>query len=221
MENKKRRDTELLYVVDNELYPEHLRCRAILHELNTAPLDDVRAIAKIVKRLLGKSDGAAINPPFHCDYGYNIEVGRGFFANYNCTILDVGRVTIGDNCLLGPNVAIYTAGHPIDPALRTSGLEYGISVSVGNNVWIGGNSVICPGVNIGDDVVIGAGSVVTKDIPSGVIAAGNPARVIRAISDDDRKYYFKKREIDPEALAYFAERLERGDRGDKFTLGEE
>ena len=110
------------------------------------------------------------------------------------------KVKIGDNCLLAPNVSIYTAGHPFDPEIRSRGYEYGISVTIGDNVWIGGNSVICPGVRIGDNVVIGAGSVVTKDIPGNVLAAGNPCRVIREITEEDRKYYFKKRRIDEEIV---------------------
>lgn len=140
-----------------------------------------------------------INPPFYCDYGTHIEVGKNFFANYNCTILDVAKVKIGDNCMLAPNVAIYTAGHPLHPDTRNSGYEYGKEVTIGDNCWIGGNSVICPGVHIGNDVVIGAGSVVTRDIPDGSIAAGSPCRVIRRITEDDRRLLYKDEEIDDEA----------------------
>ena len=156
-------------------------------------------IEKIVKELLGKSEGAFINPPFYCDYGFNIEVGKNFYANYNCTILDVGKVTIGDNCMFAPNVAIYTAGHPIHPDSRNSMYEYGIPVSIGDNCWLGGNTIVCPGVKIGNNVVIGAGSVVTKDIPDWSIAAGNPCRGIRTITEEDRKYYYKKNEFDEDA----------------------
>ena len=126
-------------------------------------------------------------------------MGKNFFANYNCTILDVAKVTIGDNCLFAPNVSIYTAGHPVHPDTRNTMYEYGISVSIGDNVWVGGNVVICPGVHIGNNAVIGAGSVVTKDIPDNVIAAGNPCRVIREITEADRKLYFRDREFDEEA----------------------
>lgn len=132
-------------------------------------------------------------PPFHCDYGKNIEVGENFFANYNCIILDVAKVTIGKNVMFAPNVSIYTAGHPIHPDSRNSGYEYGIPVTIGDNVWIGGSVVINPGVTIGNNVVIGSGSVVTKDIPDNVIAVGNPCRVIREITEEDRKYYYKDR----------------------------
>ena len=152
---------------------------------------------KLLKEILGKTgDNVTIESPFHCDYGYNIEVGENFFANYNLVILDVGRVTIGKNAQIAPNVAIYTAGHPIHPDSRNSGYEYGIPVTIGDNVWIGGNVCVMPGVTIGSNVVIGAGSVVTRDIPDNVIAAGNPCRVIREITEADRDYYYKDRRFD-------------------------
>jgi len=152
-----------------------------------------------VKALLGSSDGAFINPPFYCDYGSHIHVGKNFFANYNCTIIDVAPVTIGDNCQLAPGVAIYTAGHPVHPATRNTGYEYGKPVTIGDNVWVGGNTVILPGVTIGSNTVIGAGSVVTHDIPGWVVAAGNPCKVIRPITEDDRRTYFRHQRIDDEA----------------------
>lgn len=120
-------------------------------------------------------------------------------ANYNCTILDVAKVRIGNNCMLAPNVAIYTAGHPIYPDVRNTQYEYGIEITIGDNVWIGGNTVVCPGVHIGNNVVIGAGSVVTKDIPDWVVAAGNPCKVIRKITKEDERIYFRDREFDQEA----------------------
>lgn len=199
MTNRERRDMELPYISDEEVFEEQKRARRLTQALNTADRSDFKAIGEIVKELLGKSEGAFINPPFYCDYGTHIEVGKNFFANYNCTILDVAKVIIGDNCQMAPNVAIYTAGHPVHPDTRNTAYEYGIEVTVGDNVWIGGNTVICPGVHIGSNVVIGAGSVVTKDIPDWVIAAGNPCRVIRKITEDDRKLYFRNREFDKEA----------------------
>ena len=199
MDHSKRRDEELPYISDEKVFEEQKRARRLTQELNTADRADFEKIAGIVKELLGKSEGAMINPPFYCDYGNHIEVGKNFFANYNCTILDVAKVVIGDNCLLAPNVAIYTAGHPVHPETRNTMYEYGIEVTIGDNVWIGGNSVICPGVYIGDNCVIGAGSVVTKDIPKWSIAAGNPCKVIRKITEADRKLYFKDREFDDEA----------------------
>ena len=199
MTNKERRDRQLPYISDNEVFEEQKRARRLTQELNTADRSDFDRISEIVKELLGKSDGAFINPPFYCDYGTHIEVGKNFFANYNCTILDVAKVIIGDNCQMAPNVAIYTAGHPVHPDTRNTAYEYGIEVTIGDNVWIGGNTVICPGVHIGSNTVIGAGSVVTKDIPEWVIAAGNPCRVIRKITEEDMKYYFRDRKFDEEA----------------------
>lgn len=209
MNNTERRDLGLPYISDNEVFEEQKKARVLTQKLNTVDRSDFDAIGKIVKELLGKSDGAFINPPFYCDYGTHIEVGNNFFANYNCTILDVAKVTIGDNCQLAPNVAIYTAGHPVHPDTRNSGYEYGISVTIGDNVWIGGNSVICPGVRIGSNTVIGAGSVVTKDIPDWVIAAGNPCRVIREITEEDRRLYFRDKEFDNEAWQDVMDRKER------------
>lgn len=198
MDQIKRRDAQLPYVSDQSIFDQQLPARQLTQQLNTADRSDFGTICTIIQQLLGKSDNAFINPPFYCDYGFNIEVGKNFFANYNCTILDVAKVTIGDNCQLAPNVAIYTAGHPVHPETRNSGYEFGIPVTLGDNVWIGGNSVICPGVTIGDNTVIGAGSVVTKDIPANVVAAGNPCRVIRQITEADKKYYFRDRCFDDE-----------------------
>lgn len=199
MTNRERRDMQLPYISDREVMEEQKRARRLTQELNTIDRSDFEAIAKIVKELLGKSEGAFINPPFYCDYGTHIEVGKNFMANYNCTILDVAKVRIGDNCMLAPNVAIYTAGHPVYPDVRNTQYEYGIEVTIGDNVWIGGNTVVCPGVHIGNNVVIGAGSVVTKDIPDWVVAAGNPCKVIREITKEDERFYFKNREFDQEA----------------------
>ena len=191
MDNIERRDREMAYISDESVMEEQKVCRRILQRLNTVDRSDFDEIGKIVKELLGKSDGAFINPPFYCDYGSHIEVGKNFFANYNCTIIDVAKVKIGDNCQMAPNVAIYTAGHPLHPVSRNSMYEYGISVTIGDNVWIGGNTVIMPGVHIGSNTVIGAGSVVTKDIPDWVVAVGNPCRVIKQITEEDKKYYYK------------------------------
>ena len=205
MDNIERRDREMAYISDESVMEEQKVCRRILQRLNTVDRSDFDEIGKIVKELLGKSDGAFINPPFYCDYGSHIEVGKNFFANYNCTIIDVAKVKIGDNCQMAPNVAIYTAGHPLHPVVsRNSMYEYGISVTIGDNVWIGGNTVIMPGAHIGSNTVIGAGSVVTKDIPDWVVAVGNPCRVIKQITEDDKKYYYKNREFDPEAWEYIA-----------------
>lgn len=198
MNHIERRDLELPYISDASVMEEQKVCRRILQRLNTVDRSDFDAISKIVKELFGKSEGAFVNPPFFCDYGSHIEVGKNFYANYNCTIIDVATVKIGDNCMFAPNVSIYTAGHPVHPAARNTQYEYGIGITIGDNVWIGGNTVILPGVHIGSNTVIGAGSVVTKDIPDWVVAVGNPCKVIRSITEEDRKYYFRDREFNDE-----------------------
>ena len=207
MTNRERRDAGLAYISDESIMAEQAECRKILQKLNFMDRSDFVGIRSVVKELLGKSDGAFINPPFYCDYGKHIETGKNFFANYNCTLLDVARIRIGDNCQMAPNVAIYTAGHPMHPMSRNSAYEYGKEVTIGDNVWIGGNTVICPGVHVGDNVVIGAGSVVTKDIPDWSMAAGNPCKVIRKITGDDRQKLFRNEEIDPQAWADIVERM--------------
>lgn len=179
------------------LSEERLENKKRIFAFNHLEPDRLEEKERLLKEILGKT-GKYVNieAPFHCDYGYNIEVGENFFANYNFTVLDVGRVIIGDNVQIAPNVSIYTAGHPVHPDSRNSGYEYGIGITIGDNVWIGGNVCILPGVTIGSGAVIGAGSVVTKDIPGLVIAAGNPCRVLRAITEEDRDFYFRGRRFD-------------------------
>ena len=151
------------------------------NRLRPSATDERRSL---LKQMLGRCDeDTLINPPFYCDYGRHISVGRHFFANFNLTVLDEACVTIGDNCFIGPNVSIYTACHPTDPTERNAQQQWAEAVNIGNNVWIGGTVTILPGVTIGDNVTIGAGSVVTRDIPSNTIAVGNPARVIRTIEE--------------------------------------
>ena len=179
------------------LSEERMENKKRIYQYNLLAPDAVEEQEQLIKKILGKTGcHVHIEAPFHCDYGYNIEVGENFFANYNLTVLDVGLVRIGNNAQIAPNVSIYTAGHPVHPESRNSGYEYGIAITIGDNVWIGGNAVIMPGVTIGDNVVIGAGSIVTKDLHSNVIAAGNPCRVIREITDADRDYYYKDRRFD-------------------------
>ena len=144
----------------------------------------------LLKEILGKmGERCKITPPFFCDYGFNIEVGEDFFANTNLVILDEARVTFGDHVFIAPNCAFYTAGHPLDVQQRNDGYQYSLPIKVGNNVWLGGNVCVMPGVTIGDDTVIAGGSVVVHDIPSGVLAAGNPCRVVRPITEADRLKY--------------------------------
>jgi len=176
---------------------ERLACKQKIYDFNNLSPNLNESVPLLLKYILGKTgENIWIEAPFHCDYGWNIEVGENFFANYNLTVLDVAKVTIGKNVQIAPNVSIYTAGHPIHPDTRNTGYEYGIPVTIGDNVWIGGNVVILPGVKIGDNVVIGAGSVVSKDIPDNKIAMGNPCKVVREITEEDRKYYYKKNEFD-------------------------
>lgn len=179
---------------DAELSKERIDAQKACFDINSLSPEFLDERNDILKRLLGKTkDNFYIEPPFHCDYGYNISIGENFYANYNCVILDCAEVRIGDNVMLAPNVSIFTAGHPVDAEKRNHGWEFAIPVTIGNNVWIGGNVVINPGISIGDNSVIGSGSVLTKNIPTNVIAAGNPCKVIREITEDDKQYYFKQR----------------------------
>lgn len=201
MDNITRRDAGMAYITDDSVFNEMKNTRKLIQQFNSADSCDIEHLQDIMKKILGKSGkNCFINQPFHCDYGSHISVGDNFYANYNCVILDVAKVEIGDNVFFAPNVAVYAAGHPVHPIARNSLYEYGIPVKIGNNVWVGGNTVILPGVTIGDNTVIGAGSVVTRNIPSNVIAAGNPCQIIREITDDDKYYYFKKQRFDDEAM---------------------
>ena len=165
-----------------ELKAARERCRSLYHSFNTSWQEKPERDALLHELLGGRGDLCAINPPFFCDYGANIFVGENFYANVNCTILDVCEVHIGDRVLLPPGVLIHTAARRVALAPRVAGVEFGKPVRIGNNVWIGGSVVICPGVTIGDNSVIGAGSVVTRDIPAGVVAVGNPCRVLRPMT---------------------------------------
>ncbi len=175
-----------------ELLGERQYAKELLFDYNNLRPNEIEKRNEIIKKLFGKaSNNFFIEPPFRCDYGYNIFIGKNFYSNYNCTILDCAKVTIGDNVLFAPNVSLFTAGHPIHFEPRNEGLEYAFPINIGNNVWIGGGVIVNPGVTIGDNVVIGSGSVVTKDIPSNSIAVGNPCKVIREITEVDKQYYFK------------------------------
>lgn len=180
---------------DEELLALHRQCQQKLQRFNALPMFDHEGRAAILRDIVARcGKKIRIEGPFFCDYGFHIEIGESFFANYMLTILDVGKVSIGEHVLFGPNVAIYAVGHAIDPELRRQGYEFGLPVNIGDNVWVGGSTVFNPGVSIGANSVIGAGSVVTKDIPANVIAAGNPARVIRPIGEKDKLCYWRDRE---------------------------
>ena len=188
---------ELPYKGDSQTKAMMLENKKRIYEFNNLPPERWNETESILKNILGKAgDGVYIEQPFHCDYGKHIEVGKNFYANYNLVILDVAKVTIGDCVMCGPNVSIYTAGHPLHPEARNSLYEYGIAVTIGSNVWIGANSVILPGVHVGNNVVIGAGSLVTKDLPDNTLCFGSPCRVVRKITEDDKKFYFKDRKFD-------------------------
>lgn len=180
---------------DKELNEDFMRARRLTRLFNSMTEEQMEERKEIIKELF-KSTGENVHveQTFHCDYGCHISVGENFYANYDCIMVDVCEIIIGDNVLLAPRVGIYTAGHPIDAVVRNEGLEFGKPVIIGDNVWIGGNAVINPGVTIGSGVVIGSGSVVTKDIPDHVVAVGNPCRVLRKINEEDKIYWEKERE---------------------------
>jgi len=201
MNNLERMNAEMAYKVDDTVMEEVGEVRRLVQKLNSCDWADADAIAKIMHELIDAPEGAVITPPFYCDFKKHIRVGKNFYVNYNCTMLDTASITIGDNCFIAPNVGIYTAGHPVHPMTRASRYEYGKSITIGDNVWIGGHSAILPGVHIGSNVVIGAGSVVTRDIPDWVVAAGNPCVVKRKITDGDRRKLFADEDIDDAAWA--------------------
>ena len=180
---------------DKELNEDFMRARRLTRLFNSMTEEQMEERKEIIKELF-KSTGENVHveQTFHCDYGCHISVGENFYANYDCIMVDVCEIIIGDNVLLAPRVGLYTARHPIDAAVRNEGLEFGKPVIIGDNVWIGGNAVINPGVTIGSGVVIGSGSVVTKDIPDHVVAVGNPCRVLRKINEEDKIYWEKERE---------------------------
>ncbi len=179
-----------LYRCDAALRAEASEARKLTTVYNQTASEEISRRTEILSRLL-KSTGVRpyIEPPFRCDYGSNISIGDNFYANFDCIMLDTANIKIGDNVFFGPKVNIYTACHPIYAPVRNEQLEYAKEVTIGDDVWIGGNVTINPGVHIGSNVVIGSGSVVTGDIPDGVVAAGNPCRIIRRISDADKQYW--------------------------------
>ena len=184
MTEKEKAAAGLLYdgTFDEDLKAERMACKNMCYEYNMMHPSKEEERKALLKKILGKTgEDLWIEQTFWCDYGYNISVGENFYMNHNCIILDCAKVEFGDNVFIAPNCGFYTAGHPLDYERRNKGLEYAKPIKVGNNVWIGGNVVVLPGVTIGDNVVIGAGSIVTKDIPSNVVAVGNPCRVIKEI----------------------------------------
>lgn len=194
MNNKDKMINGYLYdATDIALYHQRLHAKDLCHEYNRVKPSNIKKRHQIIYKLFGDiGEIFHIEQNFWCDYGYNIEAGNNFYVNHNCVMLDCAKIKFGDNVLIAPNCGFYTAGHPLDVEKRNKWLEYAYPIYVGNNVWIGANTIVLPNVTIGDNVVIGAGSVVTKDIPSNTLAYGSPCRVIREINEEDKIKYFKK-----------------------------
>ncbi len=188
MTEKEKARAGLLYNnnYDNELIGERLKCQSLCQKYNQIHVEDIEERKRQIQEIIGQiGEGFFIEQPFRCDFGYNIQIGKHFYSNYNLVILDEAKVTIGDYVFIAPDCGLYTAGHPINVGQRNEGLEYAKPITIGDNVWIGGGVKVMPGVTIGSNTVIGAGSVVTKDLPSGVIAAGNPCRVLKKIDPSE------------------------------------
>lgn len=184
-EKEKQQAGELYNGNDAELVADRINAKKLCIEYNEATYNDFQKKSRILDRLLAlKGENTVIEPNFYCDYGYNIVIGDNFYTNHNCVILDCAEVVFGNDVFIGPNCGFYTAGHPLDYKIRNQGLEYAKPIKVGNNVWFGGNVSVMPGVTIGDNVVIGGGSVVTKDIPSGWVAVGNPCKPVKKIEEN-------------------------------------
>jgi maltose O-acetyltransferase len=177
-----------LYVADDpDLAADHARAQRILDRYNATGHDEQPERDRLLRELLGSvGEGVIVKPAFRCDYGTYVSIGDGSFLNYDCVMLDIGPITIGAQCWLATCVQLLAATHPIDSGPRRAGWEYGEAITIGDNVWLGGGVIVCPGVTIGDDTVVGAGAVVTRDLPAGVVAYGNPARVAREIGERDR-----------------------------------
>ena len=185
---------------DEGILKEQFVCMEKLYDFNaTRPSEQKKRQDMLNDMFAAIGANCYIEPPLHANFGgKHVHFGRNVYANYNLTLVDDGHIYVGDYVMIGPNVTISTAGHPVEPHLRRQGLQYNIDVHIGSNVWIGAGAVILPGISIGNDTVIGAGSIVTKDIPAGVVAVGNPCRILREIGEHDRKYYFRDRFIDVE-----------------------
>ncbi len=188
---------ELYLPNDPEIMKQQLLCLDKLYEFNYTRPSEMEKREALLKELFADiGEGCYIEPPFHANWGgKHVHFGKNVYANFNLTLVDDTHIYIGSYTMLGPNVTIATAGHPIDPELRRKGYQYNAPVTIGENCWIGAGAVIVPGITIGDNVVIGAGSVVTKDLPSNVVAVGNPCRVLRPVGERDKEFYFKNRRI--------------------------
>jgi len=186
-EKEKQQAGELYNAADKELAAERVNAKKLCAEYNAIEYNDYQKRDRLLDRLVAlHGENTVIEPNFFCDYGYNIIMGDNFYSNHNLVILDCAEVTIGNNVFVGPNCGFYTAGHPIDAEQRNSGLEYAKPIKIGSDVWIGGNVCVLPGVTIGDNTVIAAGSVVSEDIPSGTVAAGNPCKPVRKVGEEKK-----------------------------------
>ena len=195
---KSRMHTGELYLPgDPEILSEQMACLEKLYDFNQTRPSALAERTRLLREMFAEiGEGCYIEPPFHSNWGgRHVHFGKNVYANFNLTLVDDTHIYVGDNTMFGPNVTVATAGHPILPELREQGYQYNMPVKIGKNCWIGAGAVIVPGITVGDNVVIGAGSVVTKDIPSGVVAVGNPCRVLREVNERDREYYFKDRKI--------------------------
>ena len=193
---------KLYFPTDEALLSEQAEYMEILYDFNNTRPSEGEKRAELLKKLLGGvGKNCYVEPPLHANWGCNTYMGDDVYANFNLTLVDDVKITIGNHVMFAPNVTISAAGHPVEPGLRYRQAQYNLPVTIGDNVWIGAGTVILPGVSIGDNTVVGAGSIVTRSIPANVVAAGNPCRVIRRITDADKKYYYKDREFDPESWA--------------------
>ena len=193
---EKMKSGEVYFCTDEALMKEQTACLEKLYDFNATRPSEGKKRAALLKELLAEvGENCYVEPPLHANWGCHTHFGKNVYANFNFTLVDDTDIFVGDSVMFGPNVTVATAGHPIDPALRLKVGQFNIPVRIGNNVWIGANSVILPGITIGDNSVIGAGSIVTKDIPENVVAVGNPCRVLRPISERDKEYYYKDRKI--------------------------
>ena len=182
-EKEKQLRCEEFWNRDPEISEAKIHARSLCQKLNAIPVEDTHKIQEAAKELFAEcGDELCLKPPFYCDFGYTIHIGRSVLINFQCVFLDCAPITIGDNCFIGPNCGFYTVNHPLDPERRNEGYVYGRPITLKENVWIGGGSTILSGVTIGKNSVVGAGSVVTKDVPDNVIVAGNPARILRSLS---------------------------------------